>query len=401
MLALDGIKVLDLTTFPTASVAVMLLVDMGAEAIKIEQPNRRQGGDLEGASADDEMTRLAKAVYQFDERGKKRICLNLKMNEGREAFHRLARTADVVIDEFRPGVTQRLGADYRTLSAINPRVICCSVTGYGQEGPYSRLPGHDTNYISIAGILGTTGTADGQHAIPGIPIGDFAGGAMQATIGILLALIAREKTGKGQFVDVSMVDALAMFMLIRHGPDFFRTGREPRLGERPALVFETKDGGYVNIAPGEPWFWERLCRTMGLEQFIPYQRAVGTFAPDTEAMQQKRQQILTAFQTTFRTKTRDEWVRILREADTCVSPVYDLREVISDLHLAQRGAIVDVAHPNLGTFKQPGVMIKLSETPGRIKEVPVLPGQNTEEVLRTVGYREDEIADLRKAGAIN
>ncbi len=400
MLALDGIKILDLTTFPTASVAVMLLVDMGAEAIKIEQPNRRQGGELAGAT-EDERNRLARAVYQFDERGKKRICLNLKLKEGKEVFHRLARGADVVIDEYRPGVTKRLGVDYQTLSAINPRVICCSVTGYGQNGPYCQLAGHDTNYISISGILGVTGTPDGQYAIPGIPIGDFAGGAMQATVGILLALIAREKTGRGQFVDVSMVDALAMFMLIRHGPDFLRTGREPHLGERPALVFETKEGGHVNVAPGEPWFWERLCKATGLDEFIPYQRAVGTFAPETAALQQKRTDILGAFQRAFRTKTRDEWIRILREADTCISPVYDLHEVMDDPHLARRGAIVDAAHPSLGAFKQPGVMIRLSETPGRIGEVPVLPGQNTEEVLRSLGYLENEIAALRKAGAIN
>jgi crotonobetainyl-CoA:carnitine CoA-transferase CaiB-like acyl-CoA transferase len=407
MQVLDHIKVLDLTTFPTGSLAVMFLVDMGADAIKIQQPQPRF--KQEGAKADsnaiseaeEERRREIAAAYQFDERGKKSICLNLKTQQGKDIFYKLAKTADVVIDEFRPGVTERLGIDYDTLKAINPRIICCSVTGYGHDGPYRLYPGHDTNFISIAGILGITGTPDGRHAIPGIPIGDLAGGGMQAAIGILMALIAREKTGKGQFVDTSMVDALVLFMMIRHGPQFFTTGRQPQLGERPALVFETKDGKYINIAPGEPWFWERLCRALGLEEFLPYQRAVGVYAPDAQEMIEKREQIITSFQEVFRTKTRDEWLRILWEADTCVGPVYKFDEILSDPHLLHRRMITEVDHPNLGKIKQPGIIIKLSETPGKIRGVSPITGQHTEEILKSLDYSEKDIAELRKAGVIN
>ena len=407
MLVLDDIKVLDLTTFPTGSVAVMYLVDMGADAIKIEQPRPGFGARASGTATggtpdvDEKKRREIAAAYQFDERGKRRICLNLKTQQGKDIFYKLAKTADIVVDEFRPGVTKRLGIDYDTLSATNPRIICCSVTGYGHDGPYSFRPGHDTNYISVAGILGITGTSDGQHAIPGIPIGDLAGGAMQATIGILLALIARERTGRGQFIDVSMVDALALFMMIRHGPDFFKSGRQPKLGERPSFVFQTKDRQYVNVAPGEPWFWERLCRALGMEEFVPYQRAAGFFAPETQDMLEKREQIFSSFQKAFLTKTRDEWVRILCEADTCVGPVNRLDEVLSDPHLIHRKTIVEIEHPSLGKIKYPGVGIKLSETPGRIKGLPALPGQHTDEILKSVGYDEEEIAALREMEAIS
>ena len=407
MQVLDHIKVLDLTTFPTGSLAVMFLVDMGADAIKIEQPRPRfkiEEVEMDRnaiSEAEEEKQREIAAAYQFDERGKRSICLNLKTQKGKDIFYQLTKTADVVIDEFRPGVTERLGVDYNTLKMINPRIICCSVTGYGQDGPYRLYPGHDTNFISIAGILGITGTPDGSHAIPGIPIGDLAGGGMQAAIGILMALIAREKTGKGQFVDTSMVDALVLFMMIRHGPQFFINGREPQLGERPALVFETQDGKYVNIAPGEPWFWERLCKALSLEEFVPYQRAVGVYAPDTQEMLEKRQEILTSFQKVFLTKTRDEWLRILWEADTCVGPVYKFDEILSDPHLIYRRMITEIDHPTLGKIKQPGITINLSETPGRIKGPSPLSGQHTEEILKSLDYTEKDITDMREEGVIN
>lgn len=407
MEVLDHIKVLDLTTFPTGSLAVMLMVDMGADAIKIKQPQKRsgQGPISEGSDmtseADEKKRAEMAAAYQFDERGKKSICLNLKTQQGKDIFYKLARTADVVIDEFRPGVTERLGIDYDTLKEINPRIICCSVTGYGHDGPYRLYPGHDTNYISIAGILGITGTPDGRHAIPGVPIGDLAGGGMQAAIGILLALIAREKSGKGQFIDTSMVDALTLFMMVRHGPQFFISGRKPKLGERPAHVFKTKDGKYINIAPGEPWFWERLCRTLGLEEYIPYQGAVGVYAPDTQELLEKRDQILASLQEVFSTKTRDEWLRILWEVDTCVSPVYEFDEMLDDPHLLYRNMITEIDHPTLGKIKQPGITIKLSETPGKIKGTSPLTGRHTEEILKSLDYSEKDIIELRQAGVIN
>lgn len=407
MLVLDDIRVLDLTRLLPGPLAVMFLADMGADVIKIEEPQPRWGprvgtmGSNAMSKVEEERARDTAAAYRFVDRGKKSICLDLKTREGKDIFYKLTKTADVVVDEFRPGVTKRLGVDYDTLKVINPRIICCSITGYGQDGPYRLLPGHDPNYESIAGILGITGTPDGRHVLPGVPIGDLAGGGMHGAIGILLALIARERTGKGQFVDSSMVDALVLLLTVRHGAPFFMTGRQLEIGERPALVFETKDGKYINVAPAEPWFWERLCKALGLEEFLPYQGAVGMYIPNTQEMRDKRQQILLAFQEVFRAKTRDEWFRILWEADTCVGPVYRFDEVFSDPHVLHRKMIVEIDHPTLGKIKQPGISVKLSETPGQIRGLAPLRGQHTEEILKSLGYAEKDIRELRKAGVIN
>jgi crotonobetainyl-CoA:carnitine CoA-transferase CaiB-like acyl-CoA transferase len=265
----------------------MLLADMGADVIKVEQPgyhslvmNRRPAVD----------------------RNKRSIALNLKTREAQEVLYRLIGRSDAIVEQFRPGVTQRLGIDYEILKRVNPQIIYCSVTGYGQDGPYRDLPGHDPNYLSISGILAITGTADGQHVLPGIPVADLAGG-MHVALSILCALWARQKTGMGQYIDVSISDTILSWLGVTHGDTWFRTGRAIRLGERPPHVYKAKDGRYICIAPVETHFWERLCRVLGTEEYIPYHHEILIYAPTSP---EKREEILSRLAEIFSSKTREE-----------------------------------------------------------------------------------------------
>ena len=399
-LPLEGVRVCDLTWLVAGPVATQMLGVMGAEVIKVGEVNPRfDRMSSQRAPGSDEVQEEKLPAYQFLDRNKKSVALNLKDEKGREIFYHLTKEADVVVDEFRPGVVQRLGVDYDTLSKINPRIIYCSITGYGQTGPYSLLPGHDQNYLAISGILGTTGTADGQFVKPSVNVGDLGGGSMQAIVGILLALLAREKTGRGQYVDIAMTDGLVAWIAARYGAVYFATGRSPKKGERPSHVYETKDGKYICVAPYEPWFWERLLKALDLEEYLPHYRDhMGTYAPKDSKM---RNEIIRRMAEAFLTKTRDEWFKILSDADTCVSPTYeDLGEVFSDPHIIARDMIVEVDHPKYGKVRQVGIPIKLSDTPGGIRSLPPYHGEHTAEILLRLGYTEIEIKELLQAGII-
>jgi crotonobetainyl-CoA:carnitine CoA-transferase CaiB-like acyl-CoA transferase len=402
MLPLEGIRVLDTTRYLPGPFCTMWLGDMGADVIKIEETERR---GVEFASAfptlfeklDKEKREDIVNAYQFTNRNKRSIRLNLKSEEGRNIFYELAGKADVAVMESRPGVSKRLGIDYETLRKVNARLIQCEISAFGQTGPYRRVPAHDPNCIGVAGVLGITGTSDGRYVLPGVPIGDLGGG-MQAVIGILLALRAREKTGRGQFVDISMYSAVLYCLAVCHGQIYFSTGIQPKLGERPSHVYETKDGKHIVISPPEPWMWERLCRGLGLEEYIPYREKAMT-GPTTDPEFQK---VCSRIAEVFRTKTRDEWFQLLAfEADTCVAPVYDsFDEVFSDPQALHLEMMVDVNHPTLGKVKQVGIPIKLSDTPGSIRMLPPKPGQHTDEVLSQLGYSEQQIETLRNEGTV-
>ena len=408
MLPLGDIKVLDLTRLLPGPFAVMFLADMGADVVKIEEPwprwGRRAGtmGSSAMSKAEEERRMELATAYRFVNRNKRSICLNLKMQEARDIFYKLTKSADVVVEEFRPGVTKRLGVDYETLKSINPRIIYCSISGYGQDGPYHDLPGHDPCYEAMSGVLEITGTRD-QHALPGIPIGDLAGGGMQGAIGILLALLVRERTGRGQFIDVSITDSLVALLTIRYGAEFFTASRQLERGERLPHVYKTKDGKYICIAitAFEPLFWERFCQALGLDEFIPYaEAALEIFLPDNEELRRKRQEIVARIAEVFRTKTRDEWFNILREKDTCVAPVYRFDEVLSDYHIIHRQIIQEVDHPTLGKVKQVRPLIKLSDTPGSIRFLAPQRGQHTEEVLLELGYTSEDAITLHQRGVV-
>jgi crotonobetainyl-CoA:carnitine CoA-transferase CaiB-like acyl-CoA transferase len=331
-------------------------------------------------------------------RNKKSITLNLKAPEGRSILLKMVeRGADVLIEQFRPGVMDRLALGYKDLEKVNPRLIYCSLTGYGQDGPYKNLAGHDINYIGIGGILGLTGQKGGAPVIPGIQIADLIGGGLYAVIGILTALVARQKTGRGQFVDISMLDGVVSLV-----PDgaalFFAEGKSPRAGERRLggglpqyQVYRTRDDRYLAVGALEEKFWANLCRLIGKPEWaekIPKDKE-----PRCEEIQEEMARI-------FRTKTRKEWLDLLMKEDACVTAVQSLEEVFADPQVLHRKMLVETVHPRAGRVRQIGVPVKFSETPGEIKTPAPEIGEHTEEMLRELGYPEEEIGGLRKRGVI-
>ena len=388
-LALEGTRVLDMAWVGPGPFCATMLGDLGADIIKVHEPDpERRGGLVKYALPD--------APGFPGIRNCRTIGLDLKGEEGRRIFHELASTADVVMESYRPGVVERLGVDYDTVREVNPRIVYASLSGYGQDGPYRDAVGHDINYISIGGLLGMTGASDGPPAVPGTLVADFAAGGMAAAIGIMAALMAREKTDRGQFVDVAITDGIVEMMsmyinpyllygmLDKRGETMF-TGRYPWYN-----VYQTRDGKYISIAAFEPWFYVNLCHILGREDFIEHQFAEGD----------KREEILRYFVETFLTRTRDEWVEALRQKDTCVGPVYSIDEVVSDAHLLARGMIRDMPHPALGSVRQVGSMLKLSESPFHVRNWCTRFGEHTDEILLELGYDAARIAALREAGAV-
>jgi len=397
ILALEGIKILDLSAGYPGSFGTWILGDLGAEVINIEAPPGPKSRQFRAAGRD--------ALYRITNRNKRSLTLNLKSEKARHVFYKLAERADVIVEGFRPGVVKRLGIDYQVISKINPRIVYCSMSGYGQDGPYSNLPGHDINYISIGGALGLIGVRDGQPVIPLNLVGDLAGAALHATIGILSALIARGKTGKGQYVDIAYTDSV-ISLLTWFTEMYFRDNVVPKRGEtylsgaRPYYnIYETKDGKFISIGCLEPWLWENLCREIGREDLIPF-RFEGehvTCPPEGE----KWEDISSDLKQLFRTKTRDEWFEILSRKDIPVGKVYSLDEVFTDPQVLHRKMVVEVEHPSEGKIRQVGIAIKLSDTPGEIRGLPPVLGEHTEEILAEIGYTGQDIDELRQDGAIS
>jgi crotonobetainyl-CoA:carnitine CoA-transferase CaiB-like acyl-CoA transferase len=300
-----------------------------------------------------------------------------------------------VVEEFRPGVAARLGIDYDTLRPRNPRLIYCAITGYGQDGPYRHHVGHDINYIAMAGALGLMGPQDGPPAIPHNLLADFAGGGMHGAIGVLAALMARERTGCGQFVDIAMADGVLNLQAALLA-NYFGTGSVPRRGETlldgaaPFYnVYQTKDNKWLSIGAIEPWFYANLCKALGCEDLIPHEFARDKW-PDIQGV----------FQDIFRTRTRDEWFALLTQTDVCVGKVYSYDELDQDPHLRARQMFLELEHPDIGLVRQVGISFKLSETPGQVRRLPPRQFEHTAEVLRELGYRAEEVAKLQQAGVV-
>lgn len=393
MQALEGLKILDLSRYAPGPYCTMILGDLGADIIRVEEvgsPDGRRTQQMKGMneiSTPSEFASPDTPHYPLN-RNKRSIRLNLKVPAGQQIFHQLAKGSDVIIEGFRPGVTKRLGIDYPTLKGLNQKLIYCALTGYGQDGPYRDLPGHDINYIASAGAVSAI-SLPGNLLVPGNVIGDMAAGGMQAAVGILAALIAREKTGKGQFVDIAMTDG-TVSLLCLYLSRYFQNDTVPEPEERVSCGvshyynhYETSDGKFISIACSEPWFFANLCRTLGCEDFIPHQTD-----------EEKAGEIKKFFKKRFLTRTRDEWFRILSRADVPVSKVYALDELSKDSQLRHRQMILEIDHPVKGKIRQVGISIKLSDTPGRIKNLGSSPGENTSEILSELGYSKEEIQQL-------
>jgi len=404
MLALEGIKILDLAHLAPGALCTMILGDLGADIIKIEAlPGVGGRGAGIGISPIGEEGRR-RAAFDALNRNKKSLGLNLRSDEGRDIFYRLAQTADVIVEGFRPGVVKRLGVDYEKIKAMNPRIIYCSLSGYGQDGPYSKFSGHDINYISIAGVLNLIGVPDQPPVIPLNLIADFAGASLHGVIGILAALVVRSQTGVGQYVDIAYTDG-AMSLMTFFISDYFGTGTVSRRGETwlhgvyPYYgVYETKDGKYISFGCVEPWFWENLCRALGKEEYIPYCFSREHFSRKPEG--DKWEEISSYLRQVFLTKSRDEWFDFFADKDVPVGKVYTFDELDKDPQVLHRQMVIEIQHPTLGKVKQPGIAIKLSETPGKVRSLGPIFGEHTEEIVLGLGYTKSQIDKLRQSNVI-
>jgi crotonobetainyl-CoA:carnitine CoA-transferase CaiB-like acyl-CoA transferase len=398
--ALDGIRILDLSRLPPCALCTMILSDMGADVLKVQatpEAGERAGasfGDFTPIDGDKEGRR--QAAYYALNRNKRSIGLNLKTEKGRQIFYKLVEQADVIVEGFRPGAVDRLGIGYEKIKEVNPRIIYCSISGYGQDGPYHQMAGHDITYVSTGGALGIIGEKDGPPIVPWNFVGDMAGGALQAAVGILIAIVNRDKTGTGQHVDISMTDGVVTMMAFELF-NYFYTDQIPRRGENviggsnPEYgVYPTKDGKFLSIGCIEPWFWKNLCHALGREDLIPYQNAGDV----------KLQEVKSELQKIFLTRTRDEWFEKLIKENIPAGKVYDLDEVVRDPQIEHRKMVVELQHPEFGSIKQVGIGIKLSKTPGKIRSFSPVFGEHTNTTLAGLGYSPEDIISLRKEGII-
>ena len=394
--ALDGLRVLDLSRLLPGGFCSLLLADFGADVIKVEDtgmgdyirwaPPLYEGVDRTAASA----------LFLSLNRGKRSICVDLKTDEGREVLLRLARDADVLLESFRPGVMDRLGVGYETLREVNPGLVYCAITGYGQDGPLRDRAGHDMNYLGRIGLLGLTGEADGPPVQSAAQIADIGGGALTAAFGILAALRERDRSGQGQLVDSSMADG-ALSWLAMVAARAFAEDRPPRRGGLElagSLVcyrpYRCSDG-WVTLGALEPKFWQAFCRGVGREDLIEqqFERPGSAAHAEVEAV--------------FAGRTRAEWEAFGAEHDCCLEPVLELDEALDSELVRARGMVAELAQPGAERpVRLLGVPVKLSRTPGDPARAPgpVL-GADTEAVLAEAGYDEHQIDVLMAAGAVS
>ena len=379
---LEGTRILDVSRVLTGPFCTMILGDLGAEVIKIETTSggddTRQWGPpfIAGESA----------YFLSINRNKKSLTLDLNSNEGRSIFYDLVAKCDVMIENFRPGVTEKLQIDYPTISKKNPNLIYCSITSFGPSGPYKDWPAYDIVIQGMGGLMGVTGEPDRPPVRIGVAISDLGAG-MYAAIAILAAMAGRQRTGRGQLVDVSLLDSTVSLMTYM-ASYFFATGQSPkRMGSaHPTIVpyqcFKTKDGEFITIAIGNDKLFRTFSKTIGLETLADDPR----FSSNAQRVA-NRHELIPLLERIFQRKTREEWLRILTEAKLPAGPVYSIAEIFSDPQVKQREMQVNITHPKAGEIGQIGIPMKFSETTPEIRDPPPLLGQHTDEILRTLlGY---------------
>jgi len=386
--ALEGVRVLDLSRMLPGPFASMMLGDLGAEIIKVEEPHV---GDPTRWSPP--MIAGQSAAFLQVNRNKKSIAIDLKRVEGREIFLKLVERADVVLDQFRPGVVDRLGIGYAAVSQINPRIVYCSLTGFGQDGPHRDRSGHDLNYLALSGVLGLTTDERGKPVIPGVQVADLAGG-MIAAYGILAALYARERTERGQFIDVSMYDVMMAMLAVPAAQHF--AGASLKVGDKYGLsgaypfynVYETGDGRFMTLGALEPKFWENFCRKAGREELIARQFDAG----------ERRKQLFEEVSALFKSRTQAEWVDLMRDADACCEPVLAIDEAFEHAQSRAREMVQESEHPVAGAIKHLGFVPKLSDTPARVSRAAPALGEQTDELLAEIGMSQAAREQLYKDG---
>ncbi len=383
--ALQGITVVEVAGTTAGSFCTMLLACMGAEVLKVEAPDAGE----------------RTVVDAYLDRNKKSLGLDLDSPAGQDILHRLAETADVLVESLRPGAMLELNAAYPTLSRINPGLVYCSLSGYGQTGPYRDMPGSDLTYLAMSGVLDLVGEVDRPPAIPLNLIADYGGAAMHGAAGILMALYARGNSGRGQQVDVSHLDAtLSMLAASPLMVPFFDGGVTPRRGQGPYsgryafyTTYETQDGKLLSVGSSEPWLWRNLCEALGRPDLSSWSRGPEhlTRGPTAEEARVREE-----LQAVFRQRGRDDWLAYLADKNVCVGPVNSLSEVFDDPQVQHRDMLVQYEDGEGNSGRQVGMGIKLSDTPGRFRYPAPRPGQHTDEILSALGYLEGDLKSLRQ-----
>jgi crotonobetainyl-CoA:carnitine CoA-transferase CaiB-like acyl-CoA transferase len=378
-LPLEGVRVLDLTRLLPGDYCTLLLADLGADVVKIEEPGRGDYIRLTPPLVDGQG-----AAHRALNRGKRSVTLDLKAAGGPDLLLRLVEGADALVESFRPGVLDRLGAGWDALSRQNPRLVYCALTGYGQDGPYRDRVGHEINYIGYAGILEATGAPDGPPVLPAVQVGDLGGG-MAAALGVVASLGQAAREGRGRLVDVSMLDVSVSWAAVLTSW-YLATGEVPARGAMPLTgglacyrPYRCADGRFVAVGALEPRFWRALCEALGMEDLI-----------DGHLVPSRQEEVALRLEDAFGSRPREEWVERLAGLEACVGPVNDVAETVADPQVRHRGMVAEVDGRTVG----PGPTIRLEEGGGAMRPAPAL-GEHTDEVLAEAGVSREEIADLR------
>lgn len=387
---LAGISILDLTRLLPGGYATLLLADLGADVLKIEEPGKgdyiRWTPPVVGEHS---------AAHIALNRNKRSMTLNLKSEAGRDIFVQLAARSDVVIESFRPGVMDRLGVGYDVLSTGNQGLVYCAISGYGQTGPRSQVAGHDVNYIGYAGVLGINGESGRRPVIPGVQVGDLGGGGMAAAVAILAALVKRSVTGRGDRCDIAMADG-AMSWLTIHAAEFVATDTEPERermhlsGRYPCYRVYPAADGWVSVGALEPQFWAALCDALGRPDLVNDAFATGA----------RRDEVIGDLDELFATKSRSEWMSELEGKDVCVGPVNSFTEAFEDEQFVSREMVFEADVPGVGPWKHVGNPLKMTSAPGSsFRLPPPRMGEHTGAVLEELGLAGSE-SDLRAGGVV-
>ncbi len=386
---LTGLKVLDFTTLLPGPYSTLTFADLGAEVLRVVSGSRPElTSQMPPFIAGTDIS----ANIAWLGRGKKSITLNLKDPRAIEIIHKLIMEYDILIEQFRPGVMAKFGLGYSDLKEVNSALIYASLTGYGQTGPLRDKAGHDINYISRSGIMSYSGRIDTGPSLTGMQIADVASGSNNMTIGVLAALIHRKNSGKGQYIDISMMDGVIAFNAMA-GAGYLVDGREPGR-EKEYLnggslydFYETKDGKYISFGGLEPKFFKAFCNATGCSDLIPG----GVTPPDIEQVKERVRSVI-------REKIRDEWMDTFKDVDACVEPVRSMGEVLDDSQTAETGMVVKVKLSDGSIVRQLGNPIRFSETPQEYGEAGLPAGSHTKDVLLKLGYSEKDIEEFRKTG---